>query len=315
MEIPLLRLYKVENNNMSENNLKALNTAINIYGNSFDAITLAKSYLGTTANLAAKDILTLLHKVNFHAFLIDPKKDISYPTLFWKDDVIIAITVDGRDTVTLCDEESSIMDKKDFLEQHTPEFAICIPPKEDKNPSAACLFWSSFGDIKGLHVELLLIGLFVNLFALGLPLYTLSVYDRVLPTFATSTLWALTIGIIIVLFLDFLFKIQKVKLLNYAQAYIAAKHDESLLDKFLKQRNINISSGEQLEFFHLIQGAREAVLLSILPAIADAPFILLFLGIIYLLAPPLVIVPIILIAIVLLVQGFMVPKANTLAKK
>lgn len=300
---------------MSKQNLGAINQAMRIYGKSFNAFTLARSYFGTTKGLGKKELITLLHKANYHAYLANPKTDHSYPTLYWDDENIIAISVDGQDEVVLIEDKKKVLAKSTFLKNHKPKFAICIPPKEKTAKQKNGLFWGAFKGIKGLHVELLIIGLFINVFALGLPLYTLSVYDRVLPTFATSTLWALTIGIAIVLVLDFLFRVQKAKLLSYAQAYTATKQDENLLDKFLKQRQMPLSSGEQIEFFHLMQGAREAILTSILPAIADAPFILLFLAIIYALAPALMFVPITLIVVVLLIQIVLIPKINDLSQR
>lgn len=300
---------------MSKQNLKALNKIMRVYGESFNALVLAKSYYGTIEDLGKKELLTLLHKSHYHAFLVNPNNPSSYPTVYFKGDSIVAISIEGEQEIILIEQENDITDLKSFLKEYKPEYAVAIPPKEVSHKSQRSLFWDAFMGIKGLHIELLVMGLFINLFAIGLPLYTLSVYDRVLPTFATSTLWALTIGIVIVLVLDFAFRIQKAKLLSYAQAYTASKQDEALLDKFLKQRQMPLSSGEQIEFFGLIQGARESILVHIVPAIADAPFILLFLAIIYALAPTLTLVPVLLIAIVLLIQLLLIPKVGELSQK
>lgn len=54
--------------------------------------------------------------------------------------------------------------------------------------------------------QLLVAAVFLNLCALAIPLYMRAVYDRVVPNLAMESLWALSIGVSMVLFFEFLFK-------------------------------------------------------------------------------------------------------------
>lgn len=55
-------------------------------------------------------------------------------------------------------------------------------------------------------VQLLVAAVFMNICALGIPLYMRAIYDRVVPNLAMDSLWALSAGIIMVLLFEFVFK-------------------------------------------------------------------------------------------------------------
>jgi ATP-binding cassette subfamily C protein LapB len=60
-------------------------------------------------------------------------------------------------------------------------------------------FWRSY-------IRVALAACFINLIALGSPLFTMNVYDRILPNKAVSSLWVLAIGVSISILFDLLLK-------------------------------------------------------------------------------------------------------------
>ncbi|QAY76355.1 ATP-binding cassette domain-containing protein [Sphingosinicella sp. BN140058] len=54
--------------------------------------------------------------------------------------------------------------------------------------------------------QLLVAALFLNLCALGIPLYMRAIYDRVLPNLAIESLWALSAGMVLVLLFEYVFR-------------------------------------------------------------------------------------------------------------
>lgn len=63
-----------------------------------------------------------------------------------------------------------------------------------------------------LMIQLIVAALLSNLFMLALPLFTMAVYDRVIPHAAMETLWALAFGVAIALFVDLAVRYVRLKL-------------------------------------------------------------------------------------------------------
>jgi len=74
---------------------------------------------------------------------------------------------------------------------------------------------------------------FINLFAVAMPLFTLNVYDRVLPNKAVSTLWVLAIGLLTVFVFDFLLKVARGAIIDYAGRRIDFRLSASLFDRVI----------------------------------------------------------------------------------
>lgn len=64
-------------------------------------------------------------------------------------------------------------------------------------------FWSELRKERSAFNPVLLASLLVNVLAIALPLFTMNVYDRVIPNRAGATLWVLAIGVIVAIGLEF----------------------------------------------------------------------------------------------------------------
>ncbi|WP_051213017.1 type I secretion system permease/ATPase [Maritalea myrionectae] len=77
---------------------------------------------------------------------------------------------------------------------------------------------------------------FINIFAVAMSLFTLNVYDRVLPNKAISTLWVLAIGLGIVFLFDLLLKIARGALIDDASRTIDFRLSSALFDRVMNSQ-------------------------------------------------------------------------------
>jgi ATP-binding cassette subfamily C protein LapB len=165
-------------------------------------------------------------------------------------------------------------------------------------------FWSVINQAKRLYAEVLLASLLVNLFALATPLFIMNVYDRVVPNQAVNTLWVLASGIGIVFIFDFLMKSVRGYFLDIAgkqaDLHLASSTFEHVLNMKMQEHPKRVGSfASQLQEFDQF---REFFTSTTLLTLIDLPFVLLFIGLIFVIAGPLGFIPALVLPLVILVS-------------
>ena len=154
-------------------------------------------------------------------------------------------------------------------------------------------FWMPITSFWPQYIEIVVATIFINLLALAVPLYTLNIYDRVVTNFTEETLAVLTIGVIFALLFDVFFKTIRGFILEKISNKISPQYDFELMERLINIRDvdISISTGEKTNLFKEIQAVKEFYASRFVPTIVDLPFFFLFTYIIYLIAPPLAVIP------------------------
>ena len=165
-------------------------------------------------------------------------------------------------------------------------------------------FWSVVGQAWPIYGEVLLASLLINLFALALPLYTMNVYDRVVPNDTSETLWALTVGVLIVLLFDFVMRMLRGYLTD-----IAGKRIDVILSANIFERALGIrmesrppSVGSFASNVQEFESFREFITSATITALVDVPFLFIFIFAIFLIGGPLAIVPLVTVPLVIIVS-------------
>lgn len=140
-------------------------------------------------------------------------------------------------------------------------------------------FWGQFGRFSR-HFGEVAIGSFVaNMLAVAVALFSLQVYDRVIPHQSEATLWVLAAGAAMALLLEGFLKAARAQLLDGAGRQIEMGVQQLLMDRLLGMRS-EIAARSPSQLFSAMRefgSVREFFTASTVGAVADLPFIFLFL--------------------------------------
>lgn len=158
---------------------------------------------------------------------------------------------------------------------------------------------------KARLIEIISCSLIINFFALLLPLFSSFVYDKVLGNGITATLWGLVIGLAIVMVIDFCLKIIRTILAERFSIASETDIDHGMFHNLLEARaNMLPGMGDLLEKYKQVLSYRDFLSSTYLLALADLPFLGLFLVVIAMVSGPLVLVPIVCGAAMMAVSAF-----------
>ena len=142
--------------------------------------------------------------------------------------------------------------------------------------------WSSVKAAYDLYRDVLLASIFISLLSIALPLFVMNVYDRVVPNAAMETLWALAIGVLLVLAADFLLRVLRQYFVELAASRLDVTMSAKIMEKVLSidLTNKPAKSGAFINSLQSFESIRHFFGSLTLVALVDLPFGLLFVFII-----------------------------------
>ncbi len=171
--------------------------------------------------------------------------------------------------------------------------------------TASKMFLKIALDQKRYIIYALIASLSISIFALVISLYSMQVYDRVIPTGGINTLITLSVGALIAIFIEFCLKIAKSTVLDNANKDMDMKYSHKIFDKFLKIRcdALPKSIGQLTGQLQSYASVRGFITMFISFIIIDFPFALFFLAIIALISQELALI-MLLFLFLTIISGF-----------
>lgn len=165
-------------------------------------------------------------------------------------------------------------------------------------------FWAVIKQNYALYRDIVFSAIIINLLAIATPLFVMNVYDRVVPNSAFSTLWMLSIGMFIVLIADLTLKLLRSWFIDLAASRTDIRLSARILDHILSLslKHRPNSSGSLAANVYSFESVRGFISSLTLTALADLPFLLLFIVVVLLISWPLAI-PILVGSVVIIIYA------------
>jgi ATP-binding cassette subfamily B protein/ATP-binding cassette subfamily C protein LapB len=169
--------------------------------------------------------------------------------------------------------------------------------------------------LRAAWIEVGLASLLINSGQLLLPLFSMLVYDKVVNNGVFETLWALTLGMAIYMATDAGMRIVRAWSTEHIAEDLAQRGDENLWQRLLAQTDISGGIARFLSNYRDLAVARDFVSSTYLLALADLPFLLLYLLAVGLIAWQLVLVAAVLVIVYALMGYALQTRSNRLGQE
>lgn len=186
-----------------------------------------------------------------------------------------------------------------------PHFRFDERTPEVKATRSGHWFWGPVMAQRFVYRDVLWAALLINLFALAFPMFSMNVYDRVVPNHAVETLWVLAVGVVLVLGSDLFIRLLRSHFVDEASARIDVQISASLMERVLGMRleNRPQSVGSFASNLRGFEQVRDFIASSTVTALIDLPFALLFVFVMAWISPWLVL-PVLAVFGIVLVSGY-----------
>jgi len=162
-------------------------------------------------------------------------------------------------------------------------------------------FWDTLKLSLPIYRDILLASLLVNLFVLASPLFTMNVYDRVIPNNATETLAVFASGVVLVYILDGFLKFFRTRMLE-----IAAKKSDVVMSSIIFEKVLDLkmalhpkSVGSFANNIKDFDAIRSFLTNTTMAFVIDLPFAIIFLLVIHYIGGTIVLIPIFIMFLIL----------------
>lgn len=152
------------------------------------------------------------------------------------------------------------------------------------------------------YSQVMIASLVANLLGMAGVLFSMQVYDRVIPAESLPTLYVLFGGVMLALVFDFVMRIMRLRITDILGKRADLRVSDLVFGHALRLRNSvrPKSTGSFISQLRELEQIRDLITSSTATALADMPFFFLFLVVFYLIGGPLVLIPLLaLIAMVL----------------
>ncbi|QFT76808.1 type I secretion system permease/ATPase [Erythrobacter sp. THAF29] len=173
-------------------------------------------------------------------------------------------------------------------------------------------FWSELRKERRSFWPVILASFVINMLAVALPLFTMNVYDRVIPNRASETLWVLAVGVLLVFALEFALRRGRTAVLDQISKRLDLKLSQKIFGRLLatplqeKQGHTGALAARVSEYAIV----RDFFASTTVVLLIDLLFLFVFVGVIAIIGGWLALIPLVII-LAMMAAGFVLQRKVT----
>ncbi|OWT79854.1 MULTISPECIES: type I secretion system permease/ATPase [unclassified Achromobacter] len=185
-----------------------------------------------------------------------------------------------------------------------PQFRFDARSPEVSKVRGRHWFWSAIFENRRLYRDAIVAAVLINVFAMAMPLFTMNVYDRVVPNNALETLWVLVVGIAVVVIFNTILTTARSHVIDSASKRVDIKLSALIMERVLDLRMEGrpVSVGSFAANLRSFESIRDFIASASITTLVDLPFVILFLAVLAWISPWMLIPPIVAIVLVVMVS-------------
>ena len=166
-------------------------------------------------------------------------------------------------------------------------------------------FWGALSDQWQVYRDVLAAALLINVIALAMPLFSMNVYDRVVPNRAIETLWVLALGVLLMIGVDMMLRSLRGYFLDLASARIDLQLSAKIMQRVLgvRMESRPAAVGSFSSNLRSFESVRDFITSASVTAFIDLPFAFLFIFVIGIIAWQLVL-PVLLAIVIVVIYAY-----------
>jgi ATP-binding cassette subfamily C protein LapB len=166
-------------------------------------------------------------------------------------------------------------------------------------------FWGALSEQWPVYRDVLAAALLINVIALAMPLFTMNVYDRVVPNRAMETLWVLALGVLLLLGIDMTMRMLRGYFIDLASARIDLKLSAQIMERVLgvRMESRPAAVGAFASNLRSFETVRDFITSATVTTFIDLPFALLFVVVIGLINW-VMIIPVLIMLVVVVIYAY-----------
>ena len=168
-------------------------------------------------------------------------------------------------------------------------------------------FWGTLAENSRIYRDIMVAAFLINIFALAMPIFTMNVYDRIVPNKSLETLWVMVLGVVLVISADFILRTMRGYFLDWASHRMDTKLTSRIMEQVLgirlEMRPTSVGAfAASLRSFEVV---RDFITSATITTLIDIPFAMIFIIVMAWISWPMVI-PVLAGAVIMLIYALSV---------